>query len=102
MHGKSLRIFASLAVASLLGGTAMAQDPTFSLENVTGRAGETVNVGVFVTGGVSNTSALNFTVQVDPADASKVTGITGDSTLADGSNYAYADNTLTANNTMEY
>ncbi len=95
-----IQLAGALALASGLTTIAHAQaDPVFKLENVTARAGETVDVRVWVEGGVSNTAALNFTIE---ANDSSVDSITGSSSLADGTQYKYDDNSLTGTNTIQY
>lgn len=72
----------SLAGAALLAsglvGSAFGQEFRLSGTGLSGRPGEVVQVGLVVTGGPVQTSAVNFTVSVEGANAQYVTSIDGD------------------------
>ncbi|MCC5875930.1 MAG: hypothetical protein JJU11_06900 [Candidatus Sumerlaeia bacterium] len=92
MRFRGLTILAIAGLMAAGGISQLAQAQTFSLENVTAEAGSTVDVQLFVSGGPTDTSALNFTVRFDPE---QVTGISGVRGTAPGitNNYIYDQNT---------
>ncbi len=97
------KAFSALLLAGGLTGAALAQGPSMSLESVQGSPGETVQMRVFVSGGVSDTSAINATVSIPSAQASLINGnITG--TIAPGlTGYSYEDNSpVTGDGSVEY
>lgn len=104
MNPKAVRftkVFGALALAAGLSSSALAQDPvvapganlTFAISSTEAAPGETVNLVVSVSGGVAQTSALNFTVEVLDGGSLVDGSITGTGLIT---GYAYEDNTTTS------
>lgn len=104
MHPKAVRltkVFGALALVGGLASSAIAQDPvvlpdgnlTFAISSAEAAPGQTVELLVSVSGGVAQSSALNFTVEILEGGTLVDGNITG-AGLIDG--YAYEDNTTTS------
>ena len=102
MKGLRYTALAATAAVLALGSTAMAQTPTFSLgEDIFVAPGGSVQVPVFLEGGVANTQGYNLTLRVPTAQASLLNGaITG--SIAQGAGYVFQENNLTTGEGTEY
>jgi len=90
-----VRLLGMVGVAGCLSSMASAQTPTFRLEDKTVQPGQTAELGLFVSGGVANTAALNVTINVTEG-ADKLGGnITGVKSAALAA-YTFAENRPTA------
>jgi hypothetical protein len=90
-----VRLLGMVGVAGCLSSMASAQTPTFRLEDKMVQPGQTAELGLFVSGGVANTAALNVTINVTEG-ADKLGGnITGVKSAALAA-YTFAENRPTA------
>ncbi len=105
MRAMAFRLTKALAAIAFVGGLAagaQAQSPAFRLESVQGSPGETAQVRLFLSGGVNNTAAINFTITVPAEDVAFLSGnITGDKSAA-LVGFTYEENSPTVASGREY